>query len=76
MPVYNEDNPQFYTFSDKRIYKGMYKTANGKIFNADISGTLNIMRKSNAVSLEALYTRGGVDTPVRIGIAWAVRWET
>lgn len=55
---------------------GMYKTANRKIFNADISSTLNIMRKSNDVSLETLYTRGGVDTPVRIRIVWAVRRET
>ncbi len=45
-------------------------------FNADINGILNIIRKSNAMSLEALYIRGGVDTPVRIRIAWAVMWET
>ncbi len=43
---------------------------------ADINGILNIIRKSNAMSLEALYIRGGVDTPVRIRIAWAVMWET
>lgn len=32
-------------------------------------GALNILRKSNVVSLEGLYTRGEVDTPIRIRIA-------
>ena len=31
---------------------------------------LNILRKSNVVSLDALYSRGEVDTPVRIRVAW------
>lgn len=47
----------------------MYKTVSGKTFNADVNGALNIMRKSNVVSLKALYTRGEVDTPIRIRIA-------
>ena len=46
-----------------------YKTANGKTLNADVNGALNILRKSNIVSLEAIYARGEVDTPVRIRIA-------
>ena len=39
------------------------------ILNADVNGALNILRKSNVVDLEALYSRGEVDTPVRIRIA-------
>ena len=69
IPVYNNDNPQRYTFSGKRIHRGMYQCSNGKCLNADVNGALNIMRKSNVVSLEALYTRGEVNTPVRIRIA-------
>ena len=69
IPVYNADNPKEYQFSGNRIYRGLYKTANGKTFNADVNGALNIMRKSSVVSLEALYSRGEVDTPVRIRIA-------
>lgn len=69
IPVYNADNPKEYQFSGSRIYRGLYKTANRKTFNADINGALNIMRKSNVVSLEALYARGDVDVPVRIRIA-------
>ena len=69
IPVYNNDNPQSYVFSGKRIHRGMYQCANGKCLNADVNGALNIMRKSNVVSLNTLYARGEVDTPVRIRIA-------
>ena len=68
IPIYNNDNPKTYTFSGKRIYRGMYQCANGKCLNADINGALNILKKSNVVSLEGLYTRGEVDTPIRIRI--------
>lgn len=69
IPVYNADNPQDYTFSGNRVHRGLYRTASGKTINADVNGALNIMSKSNVVSLEALYARGEVDTPVRIRIA-------
>ena len=69
IPVYNADNPKEYQFSGKRIHRGLYKTTNGKVFNADVNGALNIMRKSSVVSLDAIYGRGDVDTPVRIRIA-------
>ena len=55
-------------FSGKRVKRGLYRTKNGYEFNADVNGALNILRKSNVVSLEALYARGEVDTPVRIRI--------
>lgn len=69
IPVYNADNPKEYKFSGTRVHRGLYKTANGKTFNADINGALNIMRKSNVVSVDTLYARGEVDTPIRIRIA-------
>lgn len=55
-------------FSGKRVKRGLYRTKNGYEFNADVNGALNILRKSNVVSLEALYARGEVDTPIRIRI--------
>ena len=55
-------------FSGRRVKRGLYRTKNGYEFNADINGALNILRKSNVVSLEALYARGEVDTPIRIRI--------
>ena len=69
IPVYNADNPKEYLFSGKRIHRGLYQTASGKIFNADVNGALNIMRKSSVVDMNILYGRGEVDTPIRIRIA-------
>ena len=69
IPVYNNDNPKTYQFSGNRIYRGLYKTANGKYLNADVNGALNIMKKSSVVDMSILYGRGEADTPVRIRIA-------
>ena len=69
IPVYNNDNPKEDEFSGNRVHRGLYKTANGKTFNADINGALNIMRKSSVVDMNILYGRGEVDTPIRIRIA-------
>ena len=69
IPVYNDDNPKDYTFSGKRIHRGMYRTKDGNLLNADVNGALNILHKSNVVSLTALYNRGEVDTPIRIRVA-------
>ena len=69
IPVYNADNPKEYSFSGRRTHRGLYKTASGKTFNADVNGALNIMRKSRVVDINILYSRGEVDTPIRIRIA-------
>ena len=66
MPIYNADNPQKYEFSGQRIHRGLYRTSTGFEFNADVNGALNILRKSNVVSLTELYSRGGLATPLRI----------
>ena len=64
--MYNADNPKSYEFSGRRIHRGLYRTSTGFEFNADVNGALNILRKSNVVSLLGLYTRGGLATPLRI----------
>lgn len=69
IPVYNADNPKEYQFSGRRLQRGLYKTASGKTINADVNGALNIMRKSSVVDMNILYSRGEVDTPIRIRIA-------
>ena len=56
-------------FSGKRIKRGLYKTKDGKVLNADVNGALNILRKSNIVSLDGLYARGELNTPIRIRVA-------
>ena len=69
LPIYNADNPQKYAFSGKRIFRGLYETSTSKLLNADINGALNILRKSNVVDLSVLYSRGELNTPVRIRVA-------
>ncbi|WP_028776841.1 IS200/IS605 family accessory protein TnpB-related protein [Shimazuella kribbensis] len=69
LPTYDPSNVKTYTFSGKRVKRGLYRTASGKLLHADIHDALNILRKSNVVALTGLYARGEVDTPVRIRIA-------
>ena len=69
LPIYNADNPQTYEFSGKRIKRGLYKTKDNYLFNADCNGALNILRKSKAVDLTVLCCRGELDTPKRIRIS-------
>ena len=69
IPVYSADSMKKYEFSGRRIHRGLYRSKTGKILNADVNGALNILRKSNVVSLEGLYSRGELDTPARIRVA-------
>ena len=69
IPVYNCDNPKEDKFSGLRVHRGLYKTKTGKKFNADVNGALNILKKSNVVDIKILYSRGDVDTPIRIRVA-------
>ena len=69
LPIYNADNPQTYEFSGKRIKRGLYQTKNNYLFNADCNGALNILRKSSAVDLSILCSRGELDTPKRIRVS-------
>ena len=69
IPIYCDNNHNAYSFSGQRIKRGLYKTGTNKLINADVNGALNIMRKSSVVDINILYSRGEVDTPIRIRIA-------
>ena len=58
------------TFSGKRIKRGLYKSASGEVLNADINGSLNIIRKAipNAFKNE-LWNRGMVFYPLMLLVA-------
>lgn len=45
IPTYKEEDTN-YQFSGKRIKRGLYKTAKGKLIHADTNGSFNIMRKA------------------------------
>lgn len=66
MPVYDKNDKTEYHFSGRRIHRGLYESSDGRRLNADINGALNILRKSNVVSLTGLYARGELNTPARI----------
>ena len=67
IPIYGDK--EIPKFSGSRIHRGLYQTKEGNLLNADVNGALNILRKSNIVSLERLYARGELNTPVRIRVA-------
>ena len=70
IPVFcDKETHDISEFSGRRIYRGLYRARNGRMLNADVNGALNILRKSNVVSLETLYSRGELSTPIRIRIA-------
>ncbi len=48
LPDYNADNPQKYSFKGKRIKRGLYKTENGLLINADANGAANILKKAKS----------------------------
>ena len=43
IPIYEKDKK--YKFSGKRIERGLYKSTNGTLINADVNGSCNIIRK-------------------------------
>ena len=46
IPVYGSIGALDVTFSGKRIKRGLYKTSSGRLINADVNGSYNIMRKA------------------------------
>ncbi|MGB3511572.1 MAG: hypothetical protein WBA93_20510 [Microcoleaceae cyanobacterium] len=46
IPVYTEGEKNHVTFSGKRVKRGLYRTASIGLINADLNGSLNIMRKA------------------------------
>ena len=68
IPTY-QVNDELFNHSGKRIKRGLYKTSSGLVLNADINGSLNIMRKYlNEVCDEIISpaNRGLVMNPVKI----------
>ena len=46
VPVYKKSVKNEPSFSGKRIKRGLYKTKSGLLINADLNGSLNILRKA------------------------------
>lgn len=68
IPIYKKDEETNYSFSGKRVKRGLYRSINGILINADVNGSYNIMRKV----FPKVFTDGIEDVglhPVRLNIA-------
>lgn len=46
IPVYDPDHSEACRFSGTRVKRGLYRTGDGRIVNADLNGAANILRKA------------------------------
>ena len=72
LPVKVGEKPDNWQPSGKRIKRGLYRSAQGLILNADINGAANIIRKSK-VAIDSIIERVGsglLTNPLRIKL-WA-----
>ena len=68
IPVYNADNPVKPKFSGRRVKRGLYKTKDGHLINADANGSLNIGLKTSKHKLFERVSRVCLTQPVRVNI--------
>jgi IS605 OrfB family transposase len=68
MPVYNADNPVKPKFSGRRVKRGLYKTKEGHLINADANGSLGIGLKSSYKGVFLRVSRVCLAQPVRINL--------
>jgi putative transposase len=57
LPVYNADRPATYQFSAKRVKRGLDRSKEGHLINADAQGAANIGRKSKQNGFTGLSAR-------------------
>lgn len=75
IPTYIKGNNTKYSFSGNRIKRGLYKTKDGIILNADVNGALNIIRKAiqtqglNCLISVSKIQLGNITSPSRIKVA-------
>ena len=66
LPVYNEEEEKKYEFKGKRIKRGLYKTLNGILINADVNAACNIIRKSKQKFNKERLCKWAQDAPIKI----------
>lgn len=68
VPTYDKDSNIKHRFSGRRITRGLYKTKDGTLINADINGALNIITKAVPDAFK-IRDRGLVDSPLMLSVA-------
>ena len=69
IPVYKASDKQKYAFSGRRVKRGLYRCADGRLVNADVNGAANILQKSGIAFNRETVLRGLFANPQRIRIA-------
>ena len=67
LPEYKAGQPYAGNFSGKRVHRGLYKTKDGKLINADVNGAANISRKVSGSKLQPCI--GLLTSPQRIRLS-------
>jgi IS605 OrfB family transposase len=70
IPVYGE-KPEGWSASGKRVKRGMYRSADGSVVNADANGAWNIGRKANVPGMQGKPDRGQLTSPKRLRL-WSL----
>ena len=68
LPEYKPEQPYTGAFSGKRIKRGLYRSADGTLINADVNGAYNIMRKGKQNFSKEGLSSGLLESPMRIQI--------
>lgn len=66
---YYVSDDEGYCFSGQRVKRGLYQCSDNMVINADINGSLNIMRKSKQNFDYEKLCRGLLDSPIRIRVS-------
>ena len=69
IPEYKPEQPYIGSFSGKRIHRGLYKSKNGTIINADLNGAANILRKCKQNFNFERLNSGLLASPLRIRLS-------
>jgi len=67
IPTYGNKNKDV-VFSGKRVKRGLYKSANGRMINADVNGSYNIMRKVAPDAFRGKGVEDAVVHPMRLHV--------
>lgn len=63
IPTFKSSTELNYKFSGRRIMRGLYKSSSGRLINADLNGSLNILRKAVPNAFDKCYGIEVCSTP-------------
>jgi len=66
IPEYDPERTDAPMFSGKRVKRGLYRSANGQVINADLNGAANILRKAFPDIDLASVDRGLLNNPTKL----------